>query len=128
MKLSLSSHYAQKVNINSKISKESINENEAHYFSDKNRSIKKTYKYILVGRMIKVMLIENGVEKTCVKMIPIESAPQSVLDKLEDLSLLDMLTISELKNKRKKTENDSKAFPKEHSEYEKHLIYESVKL
>lgn len=57
-----------------------------------------TLKYILVGIMIKVFVVENGVKKQCIKSIPVEKAPPEIIAQIENLTFLDMMMINDLKN------------------------------
>lgn len=78
-------------------------------------------KYKLVGIMIKVMLVEGGVETQCIRSIPVETAPPEILAQVENLSFLDMIMIHELKNKESMT--TGKETSKEIAEYQKHFDY-----
>lgn len=80
-------------------------------------------KYILVGIMIEVYLIENGVKKQCIGRMPVKTAPPEVIAQIENLTIADMIMINDLRNK---NANDlcDKNLPKEITEYEKHFDYE----
>lgn len=91
----------------------------------KKEEKEKSYKYRLVGTMIKVILVENGVESMCVKSIPVEKAPPEILAQVENLTMLDLVMIQELKDKEKESTESDKDLPKEHAEYEKHFSYET---
>lgn len=94
---------------------------------DKNKSSKEeketSLKYRLVGTMIKVMLCENGVETTCIKSIPVETAPPEIIAQVENLTFLDMIMINEIKNEKQMPDENTEGLPKEHAEYEKHSDY-----
>lgn len=74
--------------------------------------------------MIKVFVVENGVEKQCIRTIPVEKAPPEIIAQIENLTFLDMMMINDLKNK-EKSSPDEKAedLPKEITEYHKHFGY-----
>jgi len=91
----------------------------------KKEEKEKSYKYRLVGTMIKVILVENGVESICVKSIPAQKAPPEILAQVENLTMLDMVMIQELKDKEEESSESDKDLPKEHEAYEKHFSYET---
>jgi len=91
----------------------------------KKEEIEKSYKYRLVGTMIKVILVENGVESICVKSIPAQKAPPEILAQVENLTMLDMVMIQELKDKEEESSESDTDLPKEHEAYEKHFSYET---
>lgn len=85
---------------------------------------KTTFKYELVGTMIRIMLVKNGVEVSCVKSIPVKSAPPEIIAKIENLTFIDMVMINDLKNEKNQVEEVNEDLPKEHMEYEKHSLFE----
>jgi len=107
--------------------------NQNHFNSRGNQQIanankennQRSYKYELVGTMIKIMLIINGQEVACVKSIPIQAASPGIIAKLENLTIADMMMINDLKNEKELDKEEAKNLPKEHIEYEKHLVYET---
>lgn len=50
--------------------------------------------------MIKVFVVENGVEKQCIRTIPVEKAPPEIIAQIENLTFLDMMMINDLKTKK----------------------------
>lgn len=82
------------------------------------------FKYELVGTMIRVMLVKNGAEVTCVKSIPVQCASPEIIAKLEDLTLVDIVMINDLKKEAQLIEKGDEALPKECLAYNKHSLYE----
>lgn len=79
---------------------------------------KKVKKYILVGRIIKVMLIQAGKAEQCIAKIPIEQATAEIIAKLEVTSMVDMMMITEALKEGK--EGDEEEAPDEIKAYLKH--------
>ena len=85
---------------------------------------KTTVKYELVGTMVRIMLVKNGVEVSCIKSIPVQSASPEIISKIENLTFVDMVMINDLKKEEPQTDEVNEDLPKAHIEYEKHSLFE----
>lgn len=111
-------------------------EKESVYVQDEqgadNSGKKSTFKYVLVGEVIKVFLMVGGVQKELIKTIPVLQASPEVLAQCENITLFDIISIlQEQEEEKHKNSNESKGsesaknIPKEISEYMKHESEES---
>lgn len=65
----------------------------------KNKSI--WYRYLLQGGCIRMFLMENGQQGPCIRTVPVEDAPISMMSKVEDRSTAYMLKYKEEKERKK---------------------------